>query len=353
MNEQSGNAPQARVAVLGGGAWGTTLAMVSVRANNTTTLIVRGDDTLRTMTDERRHPRSLRGIPLPPELNIGTDTSTHLAAADIVILAIPTQRLRDGIAPLAEALRGKVVVSAAKGIEIGTLLLPTAIIRDVLGGDACVCALSGPNLSSEVARGKPSTTVVASRNESAAKRVQSALMSETFRVYTSHDVVGVEMGGALKNIIAIGAGIGDGLDAGDNAKAAFLTRGIAEITRLGVALGAEPLTFAGLSGIGDLIATCSSDLSRNHKVGIGLASGASLEDVLAGMSEVAEGVDTTRAAIELAHRSGTEMPIAEQMYKVLFEQKPPVEAVRDLMIREPRHELFQLTDGNESVFHDG
>lgn len=344
MNEQSRNDRPVRVAVLGGGAWGTTLAMVSIRAGSPTTLIVRNQDALRIMRDERRHPRSLPGISLLHELEISIDASTAIGAADIVIVAIPTQKLRDGIGSYANELRGKIVVSAAKGIEVGTLMLPTAIIRDVLNDDVRVCALSGPNLSSEVAAGKPATTVIASDDAAAAKQVQAALMSGTFRVYTSHDVVGVEMGGALKNIIAIGAGIGDGLDAGDNAKAAFLTRGIAEITRLGVAHGAEPLTFAGLSGIGDLIATCSSNLSRNHTVGIGLAGGTSLPDVLAGMSEVAEGVDTTRAAIELARNSGTEMPIAEEMYKVLFEEKSPVEAVRDLMIREPRQELFQLTD---------
>lgn len=344
MNERSQNQAPLRVAVLGGGAWGTTLAMVSVRAGNPTTLIVRNEDAFRTMTEERRHPRSLQGIPLPQELEFSTEPSREVDAADIVILAIPTQEMRHGIQPIAERLRTKIVVSAAKGIEIRTLLLPTAIVKDVVGSELSVCALSGPNLSNEVAAGKPTTTVIASDDEYVARRVQSALMSRLFRVYTSHDVLGVELGGALKNIIAIGAGIGDGLQAGDNAKAAFLTRGIAEMTRLGIALGAEPLTFAGLSGIGDLIATCASDLSRNHKVGMELASGASLQEVLAGISEVAEGVDTTRAAIELARQSGTEMPIAEQMHEVLFAGKSPVKAVQDLMIREPRQEVSRSNE---------
>ena len=330
-----------RVTVIGGGAWGTTLAMVSVRAGNDTALYVRNVSARRFMDTQRQHPHSLPGITLPPEIRFPTDPGEALEMSDIVILAIPTQKLRAGIMPLRELLQGKVVVSAAKGIEIGTLLRPTRIIEDILGSRdrMAICALSGPNLSAEIASGKPATTVVASSDSEAAERVQRTLMGDTFRVYTSSDVVGVEMGGALKNIIAIGAGIGDGLQAGDNAKAAFLTRGIAEMTRLGMAHGAEPLTFAGLSGIGDLIATCSSPLSRNHQVGRGLATGAALEDVLAGMTEVAEGVDTTRAAISLARRSGTEMPIAEQMFKVMFERKSPVDAVRDLMIREPRSEL--------------
>lgn len=340
MNHRTENAGNPRVAVLGGGAWGTTLALVALRAGNRASLYVRDEAARQVMMEERRHPRSLKGITLPRQLVVSTDAERVLAGADIAILAIPTQKLREGLAPLRGLLHGKVLVSAAKGIEIGTLLLPTAVVREVLSDDAArICALSGPNLSSEVAGGKPATTVVASRDAEAAAQVQAALMGKTFRVYTSADLIGVEMGGALKNIIAIGAGIGDGLGAGDNAKAAFLTRGIAEITRLGMAHGAQPLTFAGLSGIGDLIATCSSPLSRNHQVVTGLASGASLSEVLGGMTEVAEGVDTTRAAVALAHRSGTEMPIAEQMYKVLFKGKSPVDAVRDLMIREPRGEL--------------
>ena len=341
MNDRSGNAQRPHVAVVGAGAWGTTLALVSLRAGNATTLVVRGEDALRSFRDERRHPRSLPGVRIPSALQIETDATRAITRAGIVILAIPTQKLRAGAAPLAAALSGKVVVSAAKGIEVATLSRPTEVVTDVLSGTPAraICALSGPNLSSEVASGKPATTVIASHDAGAAGIVQEALMGEAFRVYTSDDVVGVEIGGALKNIVAIGAGIGDGLGAGDNAKAAFLTRGIAEIARLGIVHGAQPLTFAGLSGIGDLIATCASPLSRNHQVGIGLASGKSLPEVLDGMTEVAEGVETTRAAIRLAHRSGTELPIAEQMHAVLFDGKSPLAAVRDLMIREPTQEL--------------
>lgn len=348
MQELPTYAAHPRVAVVGSGAWGTTLAMVASRAGTPVTLVTRDEEHVRIMQDERRHPRSLNGVRLPEGIEFTTDTEGALARADIVILAIPTQKLRSGVTALRDAVRGKIVVSAAKGIEVGTQLLPTTVIEDVVGEEhgIPVCALSGPNLALEIANNKPGTTVIASADADAAARVQAALMGQTFRVYTSRDVVGVQMGGALKNIIAIGAGIGDGLGAGDNAKAAFMTRGIVEISRLGVALGAEIMTFAGLSGIGDLIATCSSKLSRNNQVGRGLASGASLEKVLAGMSEVAEGVDTTRAAMALARQTGVEMPITEQMHQVLFEGKSPVAAVRDLMAREPRMEHYDLNLGN-------
>lgn len=348
MHEYGKRVTTSRVAVVGGGAWGTTLAMVAERAGTPVTLVVRSEEDARVMRNERRHPRSLPGVTLPNALEISTDIQEVLSTADVVILAIPAQKLRNGVTPIADALRGKLVVSAAKGIEVGTQLLPAAIIQDVLGGTSGskICALSGPNLAREIADGKPGTTVIASRDLDAATKVQNLLMGPSFRVYTSTDVVGVQMGGALKNIIAIGAGIGDGLNAGDNAKAAFMTRGIVEISRLGVAMGAEILTFAGLSGIGDLIATCSSGLSRNHQVGERLASGLALDDVLAGMSEVAEGVDTTRAAMALATETGVEMPITQQMYRVLFEGMSPVDAVRELMVREPRMEGADFGEAN-------
>lgn len=329
-----------KLAVIGSGAWGTTLAMVGIRAGTETTLVVRDANVYASMRDSHAHPYSLPGITIPAELKLSQDAVSAVGEAAVVLLVIPTQKLRAGIEPLAESLRGKIVVTASKGIEVGTSLLPIQIIEDVIGkhGDTPVCALSGPNLAMEVALGKPGTTVVASENLEAAATVQQLLMGESLRVYTNNDVIGVQIGGALKNIIAIGAGIGDGMQAGDNAKAAFMTRGISEIARLGLSMGADVTTFAGLSGIGDLICTCSSDLSRNHQVGVGLAAGKSLAEVLAGMKEVAEGVDTTRAAVEMAKTAGVEMPIAEQMYEVLFEGKSPVDAVRSLMMREPRHE---------------
>ncbi|MCO5218406.1 MAG: NAD(P)-dependent glycerol-3-phosphate dehydrogenase [Thermomicrobiales bacterium] len=329
-----------KLVVIGSGAWGTTLALVADRAGTETTLLARNQEDYEVFSESRRHPRSLPGIALPDSLMVSMDTERVLADADIVLLAIPSQKLRTGVLPIAPLLNGKIVASAAKGIEIGTSLLPTQILQEVLGegSGASICALSGPNLANEIAQGKPATTVIASTDTEAAATVQRALMGPTFRVYTSPDVIGVQIGGALKNIVAIGAGIGDGLQAGDNAKAAFMTRGIAEIARLGMALGADPLTFAGLSGIGDLICTCSSDLSRNHRVGVRLASGESLGSILNSMGEVAEGVDTTRATVKMARDLRIEMPISEEMYQVMFEGKSPLDAVIALMGREPRHE---------------
>ncbi len=331
-----------RLAVIGSGAWGTTLAMTAVRAGTHTTLVVRNDEVFASLRDRRIHPHSLPGIEIPGNLVVAQDVQAAIASADIVLLAVPTQKLRAAAEPIAALLHGKIVVTASKGIEVGTSLLPIQILEEVLvdHADTPLCALSGPNLALEIAQGKPGTTVIASRDVDAATAAQAMLVSESFRVYTNHDTTGVQIGGALKNIIAIGAGIGDGMDAGDNAKAAFMTRGIAEIARLGVALGAEPLTFAGLSGIGDLICTCSSSLSRNHQVGVGLASGKTLEEILGMMKEVAEGVETTRAAVVMARNAGVEMPIAGQMYDVLFRGKPPLDAVQSLMLREPRHEHF-------------
>lgn len=329
-----------KLTIIGSGAWGTTLAIAAFRAGTDTTLVVRNDEVFTGLRDLRRHPHSLEGIEFPAEIALSQDVETAIAWADTILFVVPTQKTRMAIEPLVDALRGKIVITASKGIEIGTFMLPSQILEDVVGQreDTPIGVLSGPNLALEIAQGKPGTTVIASNNHDAATRVQSMLMSPAFRVYTASDMIGVQFGGALKNIIAIGAGIGDGMNAGDNAKSAFMTRGIVEISRLGVHFGADPLTFAGLSGIGDLICTCSSSLSRNHRVGAGIAAGKSLDQILMEMTEVAEGVDTTRATVELARSCGIEMPIAEEMYQVLFEGKSPVEAVRALMVREPRRE---------------
>jgi glycerol-3-phosphate dehydrogenase (NAD(P)+) len=265
-----------------------------------------------------------------------------LASADIVLIAVPAQAMRQAIRPIAPLLDGKIVVSCAKGLEIATFRRPTQMIDEELrnmGMTATICALSGPNLATEIAAGKPASTVIASTDAEGARAVQSALASSRFRIYTNVDVIGVEMAGALKNILAIGAGIADGMDAGDNAKAAFLTRGIAEIARLGIACGAEPLTFAGLAGIGDVMATCASPLSRNHRVGVELAKGRTLAEILAEMNEVAEGVPTTRAAVQLGRALDVSIPITDQMYAVLFAGKSPRAAIAELMARDPTDEM--------------
>ena len=329
-----------RIGIVGAGAWGTTLSLVSHASGNPTTLICHRVALAEHLAMYRRHPTSLAGVTIPSAISITADAASAIADAELVILAVPTQRLREAIRPVARELQGKIVVSAAKGLEAESMLRPTQVITEMLGPRSAgfVTALSGPNLAGEVASGKPAAAVAAGDGQVTVV-VQRVLATDRFRVYRGDDVIGVEMGGALKNVIAIGAGIGDGLKAGDNAKAAFLTRGIAEIARLGVASGAQVLTFSGLSGIGDLIATCSSKLSRNHAVGQELAKGRTLPDILASMPEVAEGVPTTRAAFALGVRLGVELPIIEQMHGVLFEALSPMTALERLMDREPGPEL--------------
>lgn len=331
-----------RVCILGAGAWGITLSMLADEAGHHVTLVAHTRSSAEYLEVHRRHPASLPGVSIPPSIQVAHVGEQDLSDVDVVVVAIPTQKLRNAIVEMEPMLRGKPILSAVKGLEVETLLRASAVIRSVAGEDSPVAALSGPNLSSEIAAGHPATTVIASDVPGLAEDFTGIFHSQRFRVYLSEDMVGVELGGALKNIIAIGAGIADGLEAGDNAKAAFMTRGIAEITRLGVACGAQPLTFAGLSGIGDLIATCSSPLSRNHRVGAALAKGASLDDILASMNEVAEGVATTRAARALGQSLGVDLPITEQMHRVLFEGVPARDAIVRLMEREPKHELLDL-----------
>jgi len=329
-----------RLTIVGAGAWGTTLAVLAARAGSNVTLLVRDSAMADSLSQRRGEARDYRGTILPAGLHVTSSLHDAFSASEVIVFAVPIQALRGAVVASAELLQRKILVNAGKGLELSTLLRPTQILADVLGGEgaASLCALSGPNLAAEINAGLPATAVVASREPRAAVLARGVLMSPQFRIYTSGDVIGVEMGGALKNIIAIGAGIGDGLGAGDNAKAAFLTRGIAEIARLGIACGAEPLTFAGLSGIGDLIATCSSSLSRNNRVGRELAQGKRLDEILNRMGEVAEGVPTTKAARELGVRMGVDMPITSQMHEVLFAGKAPLEAIRDLMAREPTRE---------------
>lgn len=339
-NDHSRSAGSRRLAIVGAGAWGTTLAALAARAGSSVTLLVRDSEMAKSFSQRRGQVRNHRSTTLPASIRVTNSPRDALTSSEVIVFAVPIQALRGAVSAAADLLPGKTLINAGKGLEVSTLLRPTQVIADVLGGEgvASLCALSGPNLAVEINAGLPATTVVASSDPGAAELARGALMSPQFRIYTSGDVVGVEMGGALKNVIAIGAGIGDGLGAGDNAKAAFLTRGIAEIARLGIACGAEPLTFAGLSGIGDLIATCASPLSRNNRVGRELAQGKRLDEILARMGEVAEGVPTTKAARALGVRMSVDMPITAQMHEVLFAGKAPLEAIRDLMAREPTQE---------------
>jgi len=328
------------VAILGAGAWGTTLALVAHRAGLNVTLLAHSPDDARLMAQTRRHPRSLPDVALPESIRIAT-TSDNVPPSDLLILAVPTQKLRAGLAALPDAFGRRPIVSAAKGIELGTLLRPSEVIAEVLGGASPdgIAVLSGPNLASEIAAGLPAAAVVAGSDAALVHDIQRRLGSSRFRLYSSPDPIGVELGGALKNIVAIGAGIADGLGLGDNAKAAFITRGLAEITRLGVAMGADLATFGGLSGIGDLLATCASPRSRNHRVGAELAAGRSLDEIIAGMQETAEGVATTRAALDLAARHHVEMPIAAALAGVLFEGMDVSETIESLLLRSPAPEI--------------
>lgn len=333
----------ARIGVVGSGTWGTTLAIVAARAGHEVTLHVRDAAGAAAMEREGRNSRFLADHPFPPGLGVTSDLGDACAGSTLVLLVVPSQTMRENARAVAPAVGDAIVVSAAKGLERATLKRMTEVVVEEMPEAVAerVCALSGPNLALEVAAGKPATTVVAGP-PAAAERARDLLMGPQFRCYTNEDVVGVEFGGALKNVIALGAGIGDGLGAGDNAKAAFLTRGIAEIARIGIALGADPLTFAGLAGLGDLVATCASPFSRNRFVGQELAKGRSIADIQSGMTQVAEGVTTTEAARALGRREGVELPITEQMYAVLFEQKSPLAAIADLMQREAKDELAGL-----------
>ena len=322
--------------VVGATTWGTTLALVMASEGVPVTLLTRSPSETHSLQSVRENPRFLPGTKFPDSLRVADNPSQTLADATITVIAVPSDRVRENARRIADHLvPGTVVVNATKGLELPTALRMSEVLTEELppGLRSTICSLSGPNLAREIAQGKLATTVVASACQDAAERAQSALLSSRFRVYTSDDLVGVELGGALKNIVALGAGICDGLDFGDNAKAAFVTRGLAEIARLGVAAGAQPLTFAGLAGLGDVIATCASRLSRNRYVGEQLALGRVWPEIRDSMDNVAEGVNATEAALMLAKQLNVEMPIAETTYRILHEGLSPRKAATELMQR--------------------
>ena len=336
------HAPHPPAVVIGATTWGTTLAILAARQAQAVpvTLLCRAPAEADTLRRHGEHRRFLPGVPFPPALSPEHDPAI-LRAAPLVIIAVPSDRFRRNIRRIAPWLRpDAALVSVAKGLERPDALRMTEIMAQELPATSPdqFAVLSGPNLAGEIIRGQPALTVVASSGEATRRLVQDTLMTPAFRVYTSPDVIGVELGGALKNILALAAGIADGLDGGNNAKAALITRGLNEIGRLGIAAGAELLTFAGLAGLGDVIATCSSPLSRNRRVGEQLARGRPLPDILAGMDAVAEGVNTTVAALELAQRLNVDMPITRLMHRVLFENLPAAQCIPALMERPPRPE---------------
>ncbi len=323
-----------KVAIIGTTAWGTTLGVILARRGIDAALWARTEEEAEVLGRARENAARLPGIRFPKRLRPTSSVEEALKGASLLIIAVPSQRMRQNVKQLAGHLdRSIPVLSAAKGLEVDTAKRMTQVIAEELDPQyRCnICVLSGPNLSREIARGLPASTVVAAEDDHLAERVQGILNSPTFHVHTSDDVIGVELGGALKNIIALGAGMVDGLGYGNNAKAAYMAQGLTEIASLGVAMAAKPITFLGLAGLGDLLATCSSRLSRNHTLGQGLAKGRSMEEVMASMGSVVEGVTTTAATVKLARELGVEMPITERIYRVLFEGLDPAQAIAELL----------------------
>lgn len=312
------------------------------RTGHKTVLWSRTESRAQELAGARVNDRSVPGVEFPDSMSVTASLDESFADSELVIVAVPSVTVRENIRNISDALpTGSSVVCATKGIEIDTGKRMSQVISEELPNFDIerIGVLSGPNLAPEIANGKVATATVAFPADSVGESVQTLLSSDLFRVYRSEDVTGVELGGALKNVIAIGAGFIDGAGLGDNAKAAFVTRGLHEITRLGVAMGASPDTFAGLSGMGDLVATCYSTLSRNYRLGIGISSGKDLESVLADLGQTAEGVPTTRATVRLAAELGIEMPIATATHTVLFEGASTTDAVRDLMARALQQEI--------------
>ena len=331
------------VAVIGAGSWGTALAGLLAAQGHRVRLWAHEPEVVEQVNRRHENVSFLPGSPLPESLRATDSLEEALAAADFVVSVSPSQfvgRVMEAAAPYLPD--GALVVSASKGIETRSLRRMDQVLGDVLTPAQMegFTVLSGPSFAVEVAAGEPTAVVAASSNLEAAQRVQALFQTRAFRVYTNRDVVGVELGGALKNVMALAAGVTAGLGFGHNTRAAVITRGLAEMTRLGVAMGAEATTFAGLAGMGDLVLTCTGELSRNRTVGVRLGQGETLEQILGPMSAVAEGVKTAEAVVALADRHGVEMPIASEIHAVLARGKDPRRAVEDLMTREPKPEQW-------------
>jgi glycerol-3-phosphate dehydrogenase (NAD(P)+) len=333
-----------RVAVIGAGSWGTAVAAIAA-GNAPTVLWARRAALAKRIAADHENADYLAGIRLPESLTSSASLAGACSDADVIVLGVPSHGLRTVLSEAAPAIApDAAIVSLAKGIEQGSLARMTEVACEVLvdHDPSRVGVLTGPNLAREVAAGQPTASVVAVADAATADKLQQLFFSPTFRVYTNPDVVGCEMAGALKNVLAIGAGIADGLGYGDNTKAALMTRGLAELARLGVAMGGDPLTFAGLAGMGDLIATCSSPQSRNRHVGAELGKGRALDEIVSEMNMVAEGVKTTAAVLELATRHGVELPLASFVGRVLYEGAQPADLVPELMLRKAKSELHGL-----------
>jgi len=331
------------IAVIGAGSWGTALADCLARNGHRVRIWSHEAEVAASITTRRRTEAYLPGVELDDNLRATADYADLLEGAEILVSVSPSEFVRRTVEAARERITGQpLLVSASKGLELGTDLRMSEVLLQVLGAEiaeGCV-VLSGPSFAAELARRQPTAVTLASRSEQNAIAVQDLFQNEHFRLYTQSDVIGTELGGALKNVIALAAGISDGLELGHNARAALLTRSLAEMRRLTQRLGGEPETLAGLAGVGDLILTCTGDLSRNRTVGLEIGRGRSLDEVLSGMRSVAEGVRTTQAALDLAGRHGVEMPIAEAVYSILFEGVEPRRALALLMAREPKPERW-------------
>ena len=331
-----------RIAVLGGGSWGTALADVLARNGHGVTVWVRRPEAAIEITERSTNQRYLPDADLCPSLTASTSLIEVLSEAEFVLSACPSHAVRGVMTEIRPLIGDPIVISASKGIEIGSDLRMSQVMEETLGEEARsrIVVLSGPSFADELVRGLPSAIVAASDPEDAALEVQGIFQNPFLRVYTGTDVIGTELGGALKNVIALAAGISDGLQLGSNARAALITRGLAEITRLAIHLGADEATLAGLAGLGDLVLTCTGDLSRNRTVGLAIGRGRDPQEVLDEMEQVVEGVRTTRAARELSEGLGVEMPITQGIYSILYEGMGPRDALASLMAREPKPERY-------------
>jgi glycerol-3-phosphate dehydrogenase (NAD(P)+) len=332
-----------KIGVIGAGSWGTALADCLARNGHPVTLWSHELEVATRIESDRRNDVYLPGVDLDPTLHASSNLQIVLDGAEIIVSVSPSEFVRNVMEQARPHISGRpLLVSASKGLELGSDLRMSEVLLEVLGAElaeGCV-VLSGPSFAVELARRQPTAVTLASRSEDNAVAVQGLFQNEHFRLYTQSDVIGTELGGSLKNVIALAAGISDGLGLGDNARAALLTRSLAEIRRLTHRLGGEPETLAGLAGVGDLILTCTGDLSRNRTVGLQIGRGQSLDEVLSGMISVAEGVRTTKAAVDLAESHGVEMPIAVAVYSILYEDVEPRQALARLMAREPKPERW-------------
>ncbi len=336
------------VAVLGAGSWGTALAVHLACKGENVRLWEVSEELAQALSKKRENEKFLPSIGIPETVFISSSIEAVISKSEVIVLAVPSHVMREVVRKVAGIKKKVRFVSAAKGVEDGSLKRMSEVIKEELP-ESTVCALSGPSHAEEVSRNIPTTVVASSEDDGFARDVVRLFITQAFRVYTNPDLVGVELGGALKNIVAIAAGISDGLGFGDNTKAALLTRGLAEITRLGVAMGANPMTFAGLSGMGDLVTTCISRHSRNRKLGELIAQGKRVEEALSLVGQVAEGLRTAKCAHKLAEMYKVDVPITKQVYAVLFNGKDVRSAARDLMLRAPRAEVEEeFLAGQES-----